>query len=287
MMSRLLLKSAAWIAKRTPPALKRLLYSCKPLADLTRWSLNKVAPTELTEIEIAAGGLVGAKMFLDLQAEKDYWLGTYEGELQAAIADFVHTGMVTYDVGANIGYISLMLARVVREKGKVYAFEALPDNINRLRKNISLNHLEEIIEIVPSAVIDERKTIEFLVGPSDGMGKAAGSAGRTEFDYPRKFLVSGISLDQFVYQDGNPPPDLVKLDIEGGEVLALPGMRRTLNNIKPTIFLELHGKKAAEITWNVLSHHNYKICSIRAPYHEIPGLESLNWKAYLVAFPTD
>jgi len=208
-------------------------------------------------------------------------------ELQAAIADFVHAGMVTYDVGANIGYISLFLARVVREKGKVFAFEALPANLDRLRMNIALNHLEAIIEVVPKAVIDERKKIEFLVGPSSGMGKAAGSAGRTEFNYPNKFIVSGVSLDQFVYQDGNSPPDMVKLDIEGGEVLALPGMRRILTNLKPIIFLELHGKKAAEITWNVLSHNNYKICSIKAPYHKIPGLESLDWKAYLVAIPTD
>jgi len=77
-------------------------------------------------VQVAAGGLQGLRLSLDMQTEKDYWLGTYEPELQAAVADLVKPGMQVYDVGANIGYVSLLLARRVGAAGHVYAFEALP-----------------------------------------------------------------------------------------------------------------------------------------------------------------
>jgi hypothetical protein len=46
-----------------------------------------------------------------MQVDKDYWLGTYEPELQAALREFIQPGMVTYDIGANIGYVSLLMAK--------------------------------------------------------------------------------------------------------------------------------------------------------------------------------
>ena len=68
----------------------------------------------------------------------------------------------------------------------------------------------------------------------------AGSAGRDD-RYESEVNVLGISLDEFVYGQGNPPPQVVKMDIEGGEVLALPGMRRVLTEARPLMLMELHG----------------------------------------------
>jgi FkbM family methyltransferase len=236
-------------------------------------------------VQVAAGILQGARLRLDLQAEKDYWLGTYEPELQLALRHFVRPGWVAYDLGANIGYLSLMLARLVGTGGHVFAVEALPANLERLRQNLALNHLQSTVEVVAAAVTDQPGLVQFLVGPSIGMGKAAGSAGRESIDYTEQISVLGLSLDDFVYAQGNPPPQVVKMDIEGGELLALPGMRRLLREARPLLFLELHGPEAARIAWQVLTQAGYSLCRMSPGYPLLPALEQLDWKAYLVARP--
>jgi FkbM family methyltransferase len=221
-----------------------------------------------------------------LHREKDYWLGTYEPELQAALADLVQPGMVAYDVGANIGYISLLLARRVGSQGVVYAFEALPANLERLRANLALNELGEKVVAIPAAVVNRERPVRFLIGPSGGMGKADGSAGRDEVAYSAAVDVDGLSLDSFVFERGNPPPQVVKMDIEGGEVLALPGMARVLEQVRPIVLLELHGPEAAQAAWETLSRRSYHLCRMTYGYPPIAAQEALDWKAYVVAFPT-
>jgi FkbM family methyltransferase len=280
-----LLSFAAWAARRLPMPVKRGLYRFRPLAGLLRGALNRAAPQGFTPVVVAAGGLQGLSLSLDLQEEKDYWLGTYEPDLQAAVAELVQPGMLVYDVGANIGYISLLLARSVGAAGHVYAFEALPANLERLRLNLELSGLSERVTVVPAAVVEQKRPARFLVGPSGGMGKAAGSAGRQDVVYSQELEVAGLSLDEFVYADDNPPPQAVKMDIEGGEVLALPGMSRLLVEARPIILLELHGPQAARLVWDTLLNAGYRLCRMEPGYPKIQALEALDWKAYLVAMP--
>jgi FkbM family methyltransferase len=284
-MANPLLSFAAWTARRLPMPVKRALYRFQPLAGLLRQALNRAAPQGFTPVVVAAGGLQGLSLSLDLQEEKDYWLGTYEPDLQAAVAELVQPGMPVYDVGANIGYISLLLARRVGDAGHVYAFEALPANLERLRLNLVLSGLAGRVTVVPAAVVERKRLARFLVGPSGGMGKAAGSAGRRDVVYSQELEVAGLSLDEFVYAEGNPPPQAVKMDIEGGEVLALPGMRRLLAEMRPLILLELHGPEAARLVWDTLSAAGYRLCRMAPGYPQVPSLDALDWKAYLIAKP--
>lgn len=285
--SKVMLNLAAWMARWLPMPVKRGVYRLRPLANWIRSSLNRAAPTGLTQVEVAAGGLAGWRLELDLQREKDYWLGTYEPELQAALADLVQPGMVAYDVGANIGYISLLLRRRVGAAGQVYAFEALPANLERLRANLRLNKLEQNVTVIPAAVVDSVHAVRFLVGPSGGMGKADGSAGRHGVAYAEAIEVDGLSLDSFVYQQGNPAPQVIKMDIEGGEVLALPGMSRLLDEAPPLLMLELHGPEAARSAWEALASRGYRLCRMAPGYPPIATQAALDWKAYVLAFPPD
>lgn len=286
-MKRSLLSLAAWAARSLPKPLKRAIYSFKPLAKFIRGSLNIAAPQGLTRVKVAAGDLAGVEMTLDLQSEKDYWLGTYEMDIQAAIQSLVRPGCVAYDVGANIGYISLLLARRVGPGGQVFAFEALPANVDRLKQNLETSGLAARVQVVHAAVIDETRDVQFYVGPSGGMGKAEGSAGRQEYAYQQVVLAPGLSLDHFVYQQGNPAPQVVKMDIEGGEVLALPGMRRVLAEARPLMLLEMHGPEAARVAWETLRGANYRICRMANGYPQVSELSELDWKAYLVAIPEE
>jgi FkbM family methyltransferase len=283
-MQEFILKFTALTAKILPNSLKQAIYRAKPLAAFIRRVLNQAAPTGLTQVKIAAGDLAGYTMLLDMQIEKDYWLGTYEPELVIALHELIQPGVIIYDVGANIGYVSLLLAKAAGKTGQVYAFEALPENVERWHRNVFLNGIENHLVLFSGAVTDKTGPVNFLVHTSGGMGKAAGSAGRQD-RYQYEISVPGISLDEFVYGQGNPAPQVIKMDIEGGEVLALSGMRRVLAEARPLFLMELHGPKASRVVWDHLTNAGYKIFWMRNGYPEIPSLEKMGWKEYIVAKP--
>jgi FkbM family methyltransferase len=283
-MKKSILSVAAFFARILPVSVKKALYGFKPLAGLIRSTLNKASPSGLAVVNIAAGTLEGMPMLLDMQTEKDFWLGTYEPEMQSALEELIKPGMTIYDVGANIGYVTLMLAKLNGSQGKVHAFEPLPDNVERLRRNVELNGFNDRVAIYSGAVAGGEGEVRFLVHASGGMGKAAGSAGREEH-YPREITVPCTSLDAFVFVQGNTPPQAVKMDIEGGEVMALPGMRRVLAEARPLMLMELHGPESARAAWDALTAARYHICEMKPGYPRVPSLDALDWKAYLVALP--
>jgi FkbM family methyltransferase len=290
-MKKTLLSIASFMARVLPNSAKQVIYRIDPLARLVRGTLNRAAPTGLTEVTVAAGGAAGLKMRLDLQLEKDYWLGTYETDLQAAIADLIQpdratTPEIAYDIGANIGFVTLLLAQRIEESGQIFAFEALPDNLERLRTHVEINGLASRVHLIPKAVAAASKPVRFLVGPSGAMGKTEESAGRAD-GHQESLKVSGISLDDFVYRDGNPPPQVIKMDIEGGEVLALKGMQRLLAEAHPLILLELHGPEAARVAWETLTAAGYQIRRMQRGYPPVPSIDTLDWKAYIVARYTE
>ncbi len=280
----IILSLAAYVARILPESYKRALYRNPSFSRVVRGGLNIAAPVGMSEVTIAAGELEGMQMLLDLQTEKDYWLGTYEPDLQTAIADLVVPGQVIYDVGASVGFMTLLLAKNSGLEGHVYAFEALPANVDRLKHNLELNSFQERVTVVKKAVQDRSGQTKFYPGPSSAMGKVEGSSGRSSIEYQPAIQIEGVSIDDFVYNSGNPIPDLLKIDIEGGETLALPGMSRLLQENHPILLIELHGTDAARITWELLEQENYKTCRMTPDYPQVHCLEDLNWKSYLVAF---
>lgn len=282
-----LVSLASWTARHLPDSWRRAFYRVPPLARFLRRQLNQAVPEGRGIVEVAAGGLQGARLNLDLHKEKDYWLGTYETELQEIVRDFVRPGQVVYDVGANIGYISLLMARAVGSRGQVFAFEALPDNVARLRENLALNDFASGVEVVPAAVVDRGGQVRFLVHDSTSMGKVDGSVGRSNQQYPGELWVAGVSLDEFVFTQGRPAPDVVKMDIEGGEVLALPGMQRILQTHPPLLLVELHSRAAAQTAWDLLAPLGYQLCAMT---HGAPTLHSaaeLDERSYVIARPPE
>ena len=284
-MRKSLLSLASWAAKQLPAPVVREIYQIPWIAKPLRGILNRAVPSDCTEVTISAGPAAGSKMFLDLHSEKDYWLGTYEIDLSNALVDLGKPGMVAYDLGANIGYISLIMAMTVGSRGQVFAFEALPENLDRLRQNIAINNLGDRVAIIPKAVSDRDEELNFLVGPSGGTGKAVGSAGRNNLVYSEQIKVPGITLDTFIFNEGHPEPDLIKLDIEGGEVLALPMMQGTLSQSKPIVLMELHGREAIDTAWDIFRNQHYRICQMTSGYPVITSKDDIDWKAYIIAVP--
>jgi FkbM family methyltransferase len=314
-MRNFILTSASWLAGRLPQALLQRIYRIPPLARFLRSTLNRAAPEGISVVEIAGGILAGCKIELNLHTEKDLWLGTYEPELQAALKAFVKPGAVVYDVGANIGYVSLMCAKCAGETGRVFSFEPLPENQARLERTLDLNNLSGRVTLVKMAAGRHSGRTTFRVHASTSMGRidpvrtgpdrtlsaqnGAQEAGpdRTlsgqsldqetgpsgDGSFQRAIEVELISLDEFVFSEGSPPPDVIKLDIEGGEVEALPGMRRLLQDHHPLLLVEVHGTEAGRVVWHELTAAGYQLSWMRPGYPPVSGIDALQGKAYVVA----
>lgn len=283
-MTHPLISIASAVARVLPQPVRRIFYRLGPFTRLIRTELNRAAPVGIQQVEIAAGLLKGLPFCLDMQSEKDYWLGTYEPQLQQAIRHWVKPGTVVFEAGANVGYTSLCLGRAAGPKGHVYCIEPLPENLARLGENLALNYEVCQFSILPMAVSGESGLAQFQVHASDDMGKLVGSAGRQE-TYQQNIRVETISLDDMVYRRSFPPPDVIKMDIEGGEVLALPGVRQVLAEIRPLVLLELHGPQSVQAAWQALSAAGYSIHRLDADTSRVTSPDGLDWKAYLMGRP--
>jgi FkbM family methyltransferase len=160
------------------------------------------------------------------------WLGSYEPVKQQRIAEALQPGDVFYDVGANVGFYTLLASRVVGPSGLVVAFEPLPRNLVFLRRHVQLNRCGNV-KVVEAAVSRLTGTKRFDPGTDPSSGRLS-DEGAIE--------VRTVALDDLVTDDKQlPPPSVIKMDIEGGEVLALQGAMRVLAEYRPTIFLSSHG----------------------------------------------
>ena len=277
------IRTAAWVAGKLPGGAREALYRLGPLTGLIRRALSSAAPKGMSEIQVAAGPLQGVTLVLNLEEEKDLWLGNYELALWEAAKLLVQPGMTIFDVGANIGYMSLGLARLVGSGGRVIAIEPLPENVKRLHAHLALNNdLAERVKVIEAAAGEGPGRASFLVHASGGMGKLEDASGR-QGAYDGQIEVSVVSLDSLVFDRGLPVPGLIKLDVEGGEALALLGARRLIRDARPVLFIEFHGPQAASQCWDMLIEEAYRVRRMGPglPLVEKPG--QLGWKAYVVA----
>lgn len=180
-------------------------------------------------VPILSGPLAGRR-WLTGAAPHGCWIGTYERELQQLVVRTVRPGQVVWDVGANVGFFTLLAATLAGPQGRVVAIEPLPRNLGLLRRHLALNRIGNV-SIVPQAVADAPGTARFDAGPSPSMGLLRASGG-TE--------VRVTTIDELV-AGGMPPPHVVKMDIEGAESRAIAGAAQTLRRHRPVLLLSAHG----------------------------------------------
>lgn len=213
------------------------------------------------ELGLISGPGKGLKMFLRVgdklnPQETYYWLGFHEMDVQRLFTKLIKPGFIVYDMGDYIGFFSLLAGYLAGFKGMVYAFEPLPDNIERVRFNISLNGMQDRVFCVPKAVSDKPGVVIYDdFGRNDWCRISIDGAMPSEKN--TNMLFESISLDEFVFQEGHPPPDLLKIDVEGGEGKVLAGARQLLVKFRPLIICEIHGHEAARQVSSELSCLGY------------------------------
>jgi FkbM family methyltransferase len=198
-------------------------------------------------VQVRSGIARGMWMRLNLNKEARLWRGEHEPIVQCALVAAVASGTVVYDIGAHAGSIALGVARLVGPSGRVVAFEADPQNVENLKENRDRNHLKASLQIVSAAVWSySTSKISFRRGGTKS------SHGGVERDGQHPVLgsgetidVSGVALDDFI-ANGGPIPQLVKIDVEGGEYEVLRGGQNLFSKRRPLIVAEVHHKRAAD-----------------------------------------
>lgn len=196
--------------------------------------LNRFSVEEYPILD-CGGPLKGFRMRVDWKNHRGFAYGSWEPEVVDAMTRCVPAGMIALDLGAQTGFFSLLLSRLVGPNGRVFAFEPLPANFRVLRENIEINALDNVSPR-REAVTDESGRMEFKV-PDRDSNLLAGPM-HADDEYPTT-VVPTISLDDFAREIGR-PIEFIKMDVEGAEGLILRGARRLLNGSHPTMLIELH-----------------------------------------------
>ena len=199
----------------------------------------------------ARGGLTKGMRWRVGSATHGAWLGTYELETQAVLAAQVRAGAVCFDVGANAGFFTLALARLAGPGGRVVAFEPMAINAAALLFHVAANGLRQVT-LVQAAVAEAEGLLPFEVHESTSMGRLA--AGEDT-----GCLVPTLSLDGAVFARGLPPPDVIKIDVEGAEAAVLRGAARVLRECRPVVAVSLHGADCFRDCHALLRGHGYDI----------------------------
>ncbi len=226
---------------------------------------------------IASGQAAGLR--IDPSANVGYALGTNEPLVQDVFAEHVRSGDVVWDIGANIGFFTMIASRLVGA-GQVVAFEPLPANQEAIERNLALNRIASVT-LVRVAVGEREGTADFQIHSQDTWAKLDTGA---DTRFQRGLQATAHIQVQVSTIDGQlqtlPAPNLVKMDIEGAEAAALRGASLLLSRHAPTIICELHGTNTA--VCELLESHGYSLRTIETP--DVHPRDA-KWDVHVLATP--
>ena len=189
-----------------------------------------LTPARRMSLPVLSGPARGVR--LEVGPSSPRWLsGRIEAAVQREYAALVGPGAVVYDVGANIGFYTLLAARLAGPPGRVVAYEPNPVNAAVLRRNA---------RSAPAVLVREA-AVAAGTGPR-GLQTSASLTSRLTDD-PGALRVACTTIDAEVAA-GVPAPNVVKIDVEGAETDVLAGMQATLAQHRPVLLIELHGRNA-------------------------------------------
>ncbi|MFI5197729.1 MAG: FkbM family methyltransferase [Thermoanaerobaculia bacterium] len=187
----------------------------------------------------------GPRLFLDLS---DVYIGlailqgNYERVEVSLLKTFVHEGDVVVDVGANIGFYTVLLAELVGPSGHVFAYEPLPQNTALLEKSISENRFDDRVKLRKAVLSDRPGTAELVWLPLErGSQCSGGSYIRAPgAPVPPGHDVLSVSMATLDAEEFPGPVRFLKIDVEGAEPLVFRGARETLRRDRPVILAEIN-----------------------------------------------
>jgi FkbM family methyltransferase len=221
-----------------------------------RWLVDRFLAEKTFLHTINAGPAKGLRMSIRLPEDKGLWTGAYEPEFSAALADAVKTGDVCYDVGGYRGFFAGVCA--LAGASAVHVFEPFPENVLRIQSLVESNPSLPLA-LHPMAIGGEVGETQFLVMSEASMGKLAGSGFQKQAASSATLRVPLETLDHLRDTGAIPPPDLIKIDVEGAEAMVLRGAQRILAENLPRLFVEIHSRALGRECAELLSKSGYFI----------------------------
>lgn len=229
----------------------------------------------------------GAPLFVSPDSGLKYYrrdLRKVDPFLLTMAAELVRPGNVVWDIGANVGLFSFAAAGLAGSSGYVASVE--PDGwlVSLLRRSASLNHPSRArVVVVPAAVSDSMGMAELHVASRARSANFIGGTERSEAGGTRRIdSVIAVTLDWLL--DHLPPPQVLKIDVEGMEHRVLAGAYKLLTQVRPRIWCEVLACNA-EATSTALHAAGYEILSGKAPPSERTPLKKAVWDT--LALPKD
>jgi len=157
---------------------------------------------------------------------------SYEPHVTSVVKRLLKEGDVFLDIGANVGYFTMLASSLVKSSGKVIAFEPNPQNLQLIYSSMFESNTANV-DIYPYAVSDKKAILKFTTVGSNG-GVVTESAKVQQY----YFLVPAVVTDEVL---GNEEKiNLIKIDIEAHEPYAIRGMEKLIKRLKPKIITEFH-----------------------------------------------
>jgi len=202
-------------------------------------------------------------------------LGGWEHPLTTVIPSLLNLGDVVYDIGANLGLFSILFSRLVGDGGMVYGIEANPVCVQFLRANLAQNNVSSNVMIIPVAISDSEGSHRFAINYGNSNLGVVEDSSLYASKVGHEICVTCACLDELIGELGLRPPNLIKIDIEGAEDVAIKGMHQCLTRYSPVLVLELHGAGPAQRTLNQLDSLGYCFTIPGYPNELLSGAEVL------------
>lgn len=204
----------------------------------------------LTNVSDDQGNVVTAKMKdgslmrIDVRSRTEawpYWTGVYDSDVISRIYSLLERDCVVLDIGANVGFYSVPIARRIQHLGGIlYAFEPVCNNFNRLEESVKLNKLEHVIRVFNVALGDEEGVVEMFMEDDNKAtsGNAIIHKGKIVDKFTHNATARITRLDAFAEEQGINACDFIKVDIEGSEFMFLRGGINFIKSYRPIIYGE-------------------------------------------------
>ena len=219
-------------------------------------------------------------------ANAGYLLGTSEPAIQELIARLVHPGWCVFDIGANVGFYAMILARLVGPEGTVVAVEPLAANCQAIAHNVRLNGFAQV-RVCEEALgsCDGEQIFQVSSNATWGRLKTAGRLTTVVKEIP----VPVRALDSVCRSESFPAPHFVKIDVEGAEVDVLAGAGQTLARARPLLLIELHHTNQAVAGQLEAAAYEVRVVNEVSGgfYPQSTQVRDAYWNAHVLAVPRE
>lgn len=201
--------------------------------------------------------------------------GSHERDTTDFVSNYLKKDMICVDIGANIGYYSILYSKIVGPNGKVISVEPSPVNYEYLNKNLNLQNNKNF-QIFNCACGDKEGNVRFHV---DNRGNKCFVLNENEqCKSPENVITVPVqTIEKIVNETNLSKIDFLKMDVEGYEWIALQGGWKIIKKFKPTIQIEIHHKRlGTNITQNLLL--KFKEEGYEVIFHDIDGDEGTFFK---------